>query len=80
LKITIESTDQIVRVTRDGCPVDCEITGRVWEGTTDSGIPVFCVITRIAAPVEADQTKFQKELRECKPPGSVNVFPLRMVI
>jgi hypothetical protein len=80
LKITLESTDRLVRITGRDCPTDCEVPGRVWEGTTESGIPVVCVITRIATD-SPDQTQFQKELQECEAPTKrADVFPLRMII
>jgi len=77
MKIFIESTNQIVTIENS----DGLIQGRVWDGHTDSGIYVQCVITRIAAPSGADHTQFQRELKECRvpEPGEI-VFPLRMVI
>lgn len=79
MRITIESTNQIVSIEdRDH---NGFVQGRVWDGHTDSGIYVQCVITRIAAPSAADQSQFRRELRECRQPepGEM-VFPLRMVI
>jgi hypothetical protein len=79
LKITIESTDRFITVETPQSL--CAIPGRVWEGKTESGIYVQCVITRIAAPAEADQSQFKAELSEQAPPvAGPEVFPLRMVI
>ena len=58
----------------------CAVPGRIWEGKTDTGIYVQCVITRIAAPSEADQSQFRRELTACIEPQRNDVFPLRMVI
>ena len=74
MKISIESTSRIVSVNG--------VEGRVWEGTTDSGIQVLAVITRIAAPAGADLQQFEAELQETKPPSdaATTSFPLRMVL
>jgi hypothetical protein len=65
---------------RDG-DCRCAVPGRVWEGQTASGIYVQCVITRIAAPADADLGQFEKELSEQPAPlAGPQVFPLRMVI
>ena len=72
MKITIESTNQMVKVN--------SVPGRIWEGKTESGIYVQCVITRIAAPADEDNAQFRRELEETCPPQRDNIFPLRMVI
>ena len=74
MEVMLRSTDRIVKV--NGVP------GRVWEGETDSGTPVVCVIVRIAVPVSHDHTQFNAELRECQPPSAqaIQAFPLSMVI
>jgi hypothetical protein len=80
LKITIESTDRIVLLESgaDGLALPA---GRIWEGKTESGIYVQCVITRIAAPADADLAEFERELSQQSPPVSgPQVFPLRMVL
>jgi hypothetical protein len=80
VKITIEATDRIVNLTderrADGVP------GRVWEGTTESGIAVFVVVTRIAAHRDADLSQFEAELQECRAPSAegAQVFPLRLIL
>lgn len=61
MKITIESTSKLVQL--NGVPA------RIWEGKTESGIPVHCFITRIAAPLEEDQTEFLQQLQEHKAPS-----------
>lgn len=76
MKITIETTSKIVDL--DGVPA------RIWEGTTESGIPVHCFITRIAINKddEAANEQFRRELAEVRPPSAdvEKAYPLRMVL
>lgn len=73
MKITIESTTKIVQA--NGIPC------RVWEGKSESGIEVQCLITRVAVPAGADCAQFQAELQEHAPPSAaVAAFPLRMIL
>lgn len=74
MRITIESTEQCVTVS--GVPA------RIWVGTTESGIPVHCYVTRIAAPIEgADLTQFERELQEHQPPSAeLAGIPLRLIL
>lgn len=76
MKIEIESTTKIVEL--DGVPA------RIWEGNTDSGIPVHCFITRIAIDKtdDAANEQFARELAECKAPSAEieKVYPLRMIL
>lgn len=78
MKITIESTTQIVntidRLSGQGMPA------RVWEGKTESGVKVVCLIARIAAQAGQDLSEFDRELKEQKQPEAENVFPLRMIV
>lgn len=78
MKITIESTTQIVnlidRLSGQGMPA------RVWEGKTESGVKVVCLIVRIAAQADQDLSEFDRELKEQKQPEAENVFPLRMIV
>lgn len=73
MKITIENTSKIVQL--NGVPA------RVWEGQTDSGIPVHCYITRIAVHNDEDSTQFEKELQECRVPSAdVEALPLWLIL
>lgn len=73
MKITIESTTEIVSVNG----IDC----RVWEGETASGIRVQALIPRIAALKTQNLAQFEMELQEQKPPAAAErAFPLRMLI
>ena len=74
MKITIESTTQIV--TANG--VDC----RIWEGKTEAGVEVICLITRIAAKKGQDLSQFDAELAEKRQPSreAGDAFPLRLIL
>ena len=76
MNIAIESTDKVIEIEANG-----KLPARVWEGFTAGGIPVQCVIVRIAAPASYNQDEFEKDLEECRPPRMLEqVFPLRMVL
>lgn len=73
MKITIESTTQIVQVNG----IDC----RVWEGKTEGGVRVQCLIPRIAARMGENLSQFEAELEEQRPPSpDFQPFPLRMIL
>ncbi len=84
MRITIENTDRIIQlVTPTGT-----VPARLWEGTTDSGIRVECLVTRIAARVGDDLAQFERELLEQRAPtfpdsaypqGS-GAIPLRLIL
>lgn len=59
MKITIESTDQLAWISG----VEC----RIWQGLSESGVPVYCYIPLIAVPPNHDDEAFQRELRETEP-------------
>jgi len=74
MKLELENTDRMVEV--NGVPA------RIWEGRTASGIPVAALIVQIAVHRDQDQSPFQAELLETKPPSAMAeaAFPLlRMV-
>ena len=79
MTITITSTSEVVT-----CKTSALADGmlcRVWEGTTESGIRVQCLIPRIAALKADDLAQFEAQLAEQKPPSfTERAFPLRMVI
>jgi hypothetical protein len=73
VKLQIESTSKVVEF--NGVPA------RIWEGHTESGIPVHCFITRIAVEKTLDTRQFDAELQEQRAPSpAVEEYPLRMVI
>jgi|HubBroStandDraft_2_1064218.scaffolds.fasta_scaffold10684_4 hypothetical protein len=85
MTITITSTSEVVTLSRDGTAderLGGEILCRVWEGKTESGIPVQCLLARIAAQGNDDQlAQFEDQLIEQAPPTSPErAFPLRMLI
>ena len=73
MKITIESTTRIVQANG----IDC----RVWEGTTERGVKITCLIPRIAVRDGQDTRQFEAELQEHRPPSpDTQAFPLRMIL
>jgi hypothetical protein len=80
MKITIESTIKVIHLDINGTLVPA----RVWEGETESGVPVHCFVTRIAPTIEKNdprQLEFETELREQRPPTpAVATYPLRMIL
>lgn len=84
MKITLESTTQVVELETVGGE---SIAARIWEGTTDTGIPVFCFIARLSPAIpEKDLTpavieEFRRQLTECRTPtAAVRSIPLRLVL
>ena len=74
MTITIHNTTTTTTV--NGVPA------RVWEGYTDSGIPVVCLITRVAVPNGYPTEQFERELLEQSPPRPElsDAFPPRIVL
>ncbi len=78
MKIQIESTTKVVQL--EVSP-GRTVPARIWEGHTDSGIPVHCYITRIACDAGADQSQFQRELEEQRVPSAgIQAIPLRLIL
>lgn len=80
MRMTIESTTRMVTINGarpEATPVQC----RVWEGHTESGIPVVVLVPRIAVNNGNDTAEFERELLECKAPSAdADAFPLRMIL
>lgn len=76
MKILIESTSKVVRFNG--------LEARIWEGQTDTGVPVHCFVTRIAPTIPRDdprQAQFERELEEKQPPTpEMECYPLRMIL
>lgn len=70
MKITLESTSQIVQFNGISC--------RVWEGATESGVRVHAFIPRVAVLAGDDSSELERELKEQRPPSVV--WPLGMVL
>ncbi len=78
MKVTLISTEKVVTLRTDGGGA---VPARVWEGETESGIPVHAFITRMAVENTADTTEFEKELEEhAAPSPEVEAIPLRMIL
>lgn len=79
MKLIIESTTKFVELQpQGGAGV---VPARVWEGHTDTGIPVHVYITRVAVAHAQNQTQFEAELQECRPPSpEVAAIPLRLIL
>lgn len=78
MKIAIHSTSHVTELqTPQG-----SVPARIWEGFTESGVPVHCYITRIAPTIPKDdprQEEFVRELKEQRAP-TVPGIPLRMIL
>ncbi len=74
MRVSLESTTKIVTING--------VEARIWEGITDSGIPVHAFISRIATRASYDQTKFKAELDECREPydQAIKAYPARLVL
>ena len=72
MKITIESTTKIVNANG----IDC----RVWEGKTESGVEVTCLIPRIAVNSCRDTSQFDAELQEQRAPLLADAWPYRIIL
>lgn len=74
MKLTIEQTTRIVEI--HGVPA------RIWEGTTESGVRVLCLVTRVAVERSEDCSQFERELKETRAPSveSLEAFPLRLLL
>lgn len=83
MKLTIESTEQICDIQPDGIGMvtNRPVQGRVWIGTTESGIPVQVLVTRIAVAEAERQEEFQRALSTQHAPSPVPwVFSPRMFV
>ena len=71
MKITLESTAEIVEINGQPC--------RVWEGATAKGVRVTAFITRLAVPADQDLGEFDRELKETPPLTASAAWPRRML-
>jgi hypothetical protein len=82
MKITIESTSKVVTLEIDGAFVPA----RIWEGRTETGIPVHCFVTRICPSIPEPlpgnvEAQFRRELFECAQPSAPMAgIPLRLIL
>jgi hypothetical protein len=61
MKMTLQSTTKIVELrSRSGGVMQA----RIWEGTTENGVPVHAFITRVACHKDEDNSELERDLRE----------------
>jgi hypothetical protein len=73
MRITLESTTKVVEV--NGVPA------RIWEGATETGIPIHAYITRVAVEEEQNQEAFERQLQAHRAPSpAVQAISLRLVL
>jgi hypothetical protein len=74
MKMTIESTSRIVIANGVKC--------RVWEGETESGIRIHCLIPRLALKSDQNLAELDGELKRQQEPTAecCHAFPLRMLL
>lgn len=80
MNITIHPTSKLVDLQTAGGIVPA----RIWEGETDTGVPVHCFITRIAPTIQRDdprQQEFKLELLQTEAPtAAVSIYPPRLIL
>lgn len=82
MKVTLESTDQLVELELDLGNAFALLPARVWQGQTASGTPCFAFIVRIAPEIPIDdprQAEFERELVETPQPREAIAAWLRSV-
>jgi len=87
MKITISSTDQIIELERRDGRHGISVPARLWEGFTESGVPVHVYVTRLSPQIEdtpenqATLAEFSKELLQHQPPSvEFGPIPLRLIL
>lgn len=79
--VHLTSTSRVVEVVDERGGI---VPGRVWEGTTESGIQIFAVITRIAVREDRDLSQFEAELERKADhhpsPESFEAIPSRLIL
>jgi hypothetical protein len=73
MKMTIESTDLIGTVNG--------VQARIWKGTTERGVKVQVLISRIGVLAGEDEAQFKEELEQVHAPMTEPLaFPMRMLL
>lgn len=77
MKVELHNTATVVELIVSGV----RVPARIWEGTTETGIPITAFITRIAVDRQEDTAECERELLETSP-SSVEAehWPARMVL
>lgn len=80
MKAHIESTDRIVPIKAVG--FEGQTLARVWEGKTEAGVPFVAYIPIVQVHRAEDNSQFERELREHKPPtpATMRAIDARMII
>lgn len=80
MKITISPTSKIV--TCKPGPLETGIQARVWEGHTENGIKVHCLVTRVAVGKDEPRIEeFHQALQEVNAPSAeIEAYPTRLII
>jgi len=84
MRIRLESTSKIVSLRIDGV----DVPARMWQGTTESGIPVHAFVTRITPDIpitdpdiDALTAEFDADLqRTAAPTVVVAAMPSRLIL
>jgi len=77
MQVQLESTDKIVELVVNGVTVPA----RIWEGTTEGGVPCHAFITRIAVAQQEDHSQFERELHHCRPASpEIRAIPARLIL
>lgn len=81
MKATITSTDQIVVIPAIGGGEPGLTKARVWEGVTEAGVKFTAYISLIQVHRNEDNSVFERELSEHKPPEASTRYAIdnRMV-
>jgi hypothetical protein len=73
MKIILESTTRIDDI--NGVPC------RLWQGKTESGVPMHAYIALVAVDRAADSSEFERDLKEHAPPRvELGAIPLRFIL
>lgn len=73
MKIEIENTTKMIKI--NGVPA------RIWEGKTETGIPVRCFVSRIVAESKFDLLQFDRELEQCRTPSPESErYPTKLIL
>lgn len=73
MTITITNTQKIIYI--NGIPA------RVWEGKTESGVPIHAFVTRIGVDKSENLEQFEKELQSCKPLSKeLESYPTKLLL
>lgn len=75
MKLTLEPTDRIV--TMNG-----QVKARLWQGTSEDGVPVVATIAFVQVDKAHDNTRFERELVEglVVPRPDTLAIPLRLLV